>query len=148
MISKNSSCDEVSTFLKIRLKFSQESIDELQLNGETLYELDEEEINGFNISPEEKANLKNYLKEAKTSEKKDIKITMESNQEEVANFLKQVFGLPENIIQELSLIGENFFNLKDEEIDEFEISDEQKNIWKNYLKNNNSENEIHITEKF
>lgn len=61
--------------------------------------------------------------------------------------MKEILEIPEGIIDELSLNGEAFFSLKDDEIDEFEISDEQKTEFKNYLKSRASEEETIITDE-
>ena len=147
IITRESKAEDVANFLKAKLKFSKESIDELNLNGEKLYNLQEEQINQFNISQEEKMSLKNYLKELKTNDVKKMKITKESNYEEVAIFLKLTFGISDDDIQYLGLKGDTFLTTTEEEIDDLEISEEQKTLWKNYLKEQNSKNISNITEE-
>lgn len=147
IITKKSSKEEVNNFFRYNLKLSTKSINELQLDGNKLYKLKENEINEFNLSTEEKDKLKKFLTDFKENEKKKIKITKESNIQEVANFMKEILEIPEGIIDELSLNGEAFFSLKDDEIDEFEISDEQKTEFKNYLKSRASEEETIITDE-
>lgn len=147
IITRESNAEDVANFLKAKLKFSKESIDVLNLNGEKLYNLQEEQINQFNISQEEKMSLKNYLKELKTNDVKKMKITKESNYEEVAIFLKLTFGISDDDIQYLGLKGDTFLTTTEEEIDDLEISEEQKTLWKNYLKEQNSKNISNITEE-
>ena len=61
-ISKKSSVEEVSKFLKLRFHFSQETIDKLDLDGETLFDLTDDEIDNIEgITPEQKADLKEFI---------------------------------------------------------------------------------------
>ena len=147
LITRKSSKEEVDHFLKYNLKFSKDSIDELNLDGAKLYNLKENEINEFNLSTEEKDKLKTFLNEMKENEKKKIKITPDSDFQEVAIFMKEILEIPEDTIQDLSLNGEVFFSLNEEDIDGFEISEEQKVAMKNYLKELKSEEDIIITEE-
>ena len=147
LITRNSSSEDVANFLKKRLKFSQDSIDEIQLDGETLYELDDKELDEFNISTDEKEKLKTFLKKIKSSGESQKEITKNSNVEDISNFLKQNFGISENVIQELDLDGETFFALKEEEIDEFSITEDQKNNWKNFLKKHKAQSVKDIKEE-
>ena len=64
-------------------------------------------------------SLKNYLKELKTKDVKKMKITKESNYEEVAIFLKLMFGISDDVIQDLGLKGDTFLTTTEEEIDQF-----------------------------
>ena len=135
MITGTSSLEEVSNFLKLRLKFSQESIDEIQLDGETLFALEDNEIEDFNISTEEKEKLKNCIKRLKSFEEtQKIIITKNTSSEEVADFLRKAFQIPENIIQDLQLDGEIFFTTTEDEINDLQITETQKKSWINYLK--------------
>jgi hypothetical protein len=70
LITRKSSKEEVDHFLKYSLKFSKDSIDQLNLDGAKLYNLKENEINEFNLSTEEKDKLKTFLNEMKENEKK------------------------------------------------------------------------------
>ena len=55
VISRQSSEEEVSKFLKMRLKFSTDSINNMELDGESLFDLKEEEIDQIKeITTEEK----------------------------------------------------------------------------------------------
>ena len=146
LITRKSSRDDVANFLKTRLKLSQDSINEIKLDGETLYDMEEDEVEELRVSTEEKEQLKSFLKRLKSSEEPQKTITKESGIEEVADFLNKSFGIPKNIIQELKLDGENFLNTTEDDIKEFEISEEQKNRWIKYLKELNSGNEVNIKE--
>jgi hypothetical protein len=49
-------------FLKLRFHFSQETIDKLDLDGETLFDLTDDEIDNIEgITPEQKADLKEFI---------------------------------------------------------------------------------------
>lgn len=72
MITKKSSEQEVGNFLKKKLRFSQSSIDALQLDGESFLMLEPTEVDALDeIEPEERENLKKFLSEAKLSIKGD-----------------------------------------------------------------------------
>ena len=132
IITKKSSEDEVAKFLKMRLKFSQESIDSLQLDGESLLMLGETDINETELTEEEKTNLKKYLFESK---KETNIITNKSSNTEVAKFLKENLGFKEDSIRKLDLDGESLFLFEEKDVDELEdISQEEKDKLKNFLK--------------
>lgn len=147
IITKKSSTEEVANFLKHKLKISQDSIDEIKLDGETLFELEENEVDELQILPEEKGYLKNFLKKLKSSEEPQKIITKESNNKEVADFLRETFGIPDRVIEDLGLDGETFFNTNEDEIKDFEISEEQKNNWINYLREVKTKNITDLNEK-
>ena len=154
-ISRSSSEEEVTKFLKMRLKFSQESIDKLGgIDGETFYDLKENEIDNLNeISQEEKESLKNFLKEEKTkSEKEDNKIEQEEiklerscNTEALCQFLKKKLQLSDETIEYIKseeFDGESFLTLPDEDIKSFEgISESEKEKIIVFLKEFNTEKE-------
>ena len=63
LINKKSSSEEVSKFLRLKLNFSQDSIDILGLDGESLFDLIEEDINDVTeITEKEKENLKKFIR--------------------------------------------------------------------------------------
>ena len=92
-ISRKSSSEEVSKFLKLRLKFSQNTINDLGLDGESLFDLEDYEIDDItDITPEQKENLKVFIKkqstkkeeendqkEQKSDKEEEIKISRQSN---------------------------------------------------------------------
>ena len=147
LITKKSSSDEVANFLKTKLKISQDSINEMQLDGEVFLSLEESEIEEFKIKSEEKEQLKNYIKRLKSSEQPKKTINNKSNIQEVSDFLKEAFGISEDIIKDLGLDGESFFTTTEEDIKEFDISEDQRNKWINYMKEINSINEESSKEK-
>ena len=146
-ITKKSSEEEVAKFLKMRLKFSQESIESLGLDGESLHLLEETEIDGFtDLTQEERDNLKRYLSGSKNEEEPitttNIKITDKSTTEEVSKFLKDILGFKDESIEALGLDGESLFLLTDTEIDELtEIGEEEREKLKKFLSENKSGNE-------
>ena len=63
LINEKSSSEEVSKFLRLKLNFSQDSIDILELDGESLFDLIEEDINDVTeITEKEKENLKKFIR--------------------------------------------------------------------------------------
>ena len=147
-ISRSSSEEEVSKFLKMRLKFSQESIDKLGgIDGETFYDLKENEIDNLNeISQEEKESLKNFLKEEKTKiEQEEIKLERSCNTEALCQFLKKKLQLSDETIEYIKseeFDGESFLTLPDEDIKSFEgISESEKEKIIVFLKEFNTEKE-------
>ena len=81
-ISIKSSVEEVSNFLKDRFKFSQKIIDQLELDGETLFELSDDEIDNIqDISQEQKIELKKFIKE-----QQEIKLDNNSSIEIICKF--------------------------------------------------------------
>ena len=150
MVSKDSSEEDVAKFLEMRLKFSKDSIEDLGLDGESLFMLQEDDINKSNISQEEKDKLKKFLSEGKIGEKEDkadkkeeeIKVTKTSTNEEVAKFLKVKLGFKDESIEELDLDGESLFMLNETEIDKLaDISKEEKDNLKKFLAGEKSKNE-------
>jgi len=128
-IDEESNDEEVAKFLRLKSKLSQESINSLGLDAQSLFLLDEAEIdNSAEISDKEKEGLKKSLKELK------ITVNEKSNKEEVAEFFKVKFGVSDDFIVNNDLDGESLFLITNEEIDEFEeISQEKKEKLKNIL---------------
>ena len=150
-ITRKSTEKDIAKFLEKRLSFSQTSIDALALDGESLFLLEEKEIDDFEeITPEEKESLKKFLSEEKgkneeKEEKKEaepiITITNKSSEEEVAKFLKLKLGFKDEAIEGLGLDGESLFLLSEGDIDGFtEISNEEKEKLKNFLNEEKSKN--------
>jgi len=127
LITRSSSKEDVTNFLKLKLKISQNSIDGMALDGKTLFELNENDIELLDILNEEKEKLKHYIRRLKTIEEPQKNITKESSVEEVADFLRKVFAIPKNVIDDLGLDGDTFLNTTEEDVDGFDISEEQKN---------------------
>ena len=159
-ISRKSSEQEVSMFLKLRLKFSQDSINNMELDGETFFDLKDEEIDKLNdITPEEKITLKNYLKQCSSEikeEKKEeeIKLTKKSNTDDLCKFLEKNLHLPREsikIFEEQEFDGELFLEQTEKEVKNFEgISDSDKEkiiLFLNENKNKENGEEFKIDNK-
>ena len=144
IISQQSTEEEVAKYFKEKLNFSSQTIENLSLDGETLFCLEESEIDKIEeMNEDEKLKLKNLLIELKgnsqQTEKPEIKITKESQKEEVNQFLKEQLKLSEKAIESLELDGEALFDLEESDIDGAEeLCQEEKERLKNFL---NSEKE-------
>ena len=141
LITKKSSEQDVSKFLKIKLKFSQDSIDDLCLDGGTLFELTDTDIDtNEKMNEEEKKNLKTFLRESTLKiQEQDIKITDDSSIDDIYKYLQIKLGFSENsikIMKEAELAPSDFFILTDENIDGDleELSDTEKEKLKDFLK--------------
>ena len=159
-VSRQSSEEEVSKFLKMRLKFSQDSINNLELDGETLFDLKDEDIDKYSnlnkITLEEKENLKKFLKEefSKTEEEPEIKLSIESSNEDISKFLKTKLSFSEEAvtsIQEQDLDAETFLALTEKDINKIEgLSDSEKeklNIFLTEYRNEKEGDELKIDNK-
>ena len=118
VITKESKKEDVAKFLKIKLGFSEKSIEFLGLDGRGLFSLKENDIQKEeHLTQEEKEKILNFLiRNKKEYKDSDIKLTKESTNEEVTNFLKIKLGFSEQIIESLRLDGNSLFSLKEEEI--------------------------------
>ena len=143
IITKESGPDDVAKFLRKKLKFSENAIEALQLEGKDLFLLEEKEIDGVDeLSEEEKIKLKNYLKVLKEQkeehEEKELRITKDSTKDEVINFLKKKLKLSDKAIKALDPDADNLFILEDTDIDgENDLTEEEKTNLKNYIKEQN-----------
>ena len=146
-ITKNSTEQDVAEFLKIKLKFSQDSIDLLGFDAETFLDLKIEDIDSYDtLKEEERKNLKKYLsgelnfEEEKYKSEPDIIITNESNEKEVSTFLEKKFGFKNEVIEEFKgYEGRDLLSLTDEVIEGFEfLTLEEKNKIKEFIKDYNS----------
>ena len=126
--------------MKNKFNLSKEVIEILDLDGEVFFLLEEDDINDIDeLSEQEKAKIKNYLKElkekSKESKNSEIIITKESTKEEVSYFLKNKFNFSQKAIESLELDGEILFSLEENDIhDVDELNEEEKIKFKNYLK--------------
>ena len=143
IIGKESSAEQVAKYLKEKLKISDTGIESLALDGDSLFNLEETDIDeADDLTQEEKDILKKFIKELKEKEpKKEIKITRESDKNEVSIFLKEKLKLSEKSIEDLELDGESLFSLKEKEIDESELTQEEKDNLKKFLKEEKEKNE-------
>ena len=134
IITKKSSEEDVAKFLKTKLHFSEDSIDALGLDGESLFLLQITEVQGLTeLQEQERENLINYLREKENENenadknKQKIIITNKSNEKEVAEFLKKELNFRDESIEALALDGESLFLFEDTEIDNLtEITPEEK----------------------
>ena len=132
IITFESSKEEVSKFLKEKLEFNDKLIKKLDLDGEILFLLDENDIKEMEDIPKEKRmSLINILN------KINYKINKESEKEEVSEFLKINLQFDNNSINNIGLDGEELFQLKEEDIDNMKIKEKEKEKLKKYLKNMN-----------
>ena len=137
-INNKSTEEEVAKYLKLKINFSDKTIKELSLDGESLFSLELKDIDDFTeINEEEKDKLKNLLIQLKRSPSEtqpepepepDIVITKDSSTEEVSKFLKIKLKFSESSIKELELDGEGLFLLDSESIDDTSITEEEKKI--------------------
>ena len=128
ILNESSTEEEVSKYLRLKLKLSQESIDALGLDASSLFLLKYADVDEMTeLKDDEKERLKTLIKELKTQS--NITINNTSTKEEVAKFLKSKLNFSEKSINELDLDGEALFILELKDIDEFtEISQEEKDI--------------------
>ena len=150
IINQNSSNEEVSIFLRKKSGLSQEIIDNLKLDAESLLLLEEDDIDDYEgLNDEEKNNLKNALKENKqklknineknTNENEnkiepEIKITKKSTEEETSNFLHKKLNLSLESINKLELDGASLFLLEFEDIEDYsDITQKEKEALKEFL---------------
>ena len=162
-ITKESSQDEISKYFKEILNLSDSAINALELDGESLFSLEDSDIDGVDeLTKEEKEKLKNFLKEIKEKNQNsqespqeiEIILTNESKKEEVDKYLKEKLKLSDKAIEALELDGETLFSLEESDIDQTDdLSQEEKDILKNFIKElkdknqKNKEPEIIITNK-
>jgi len=156
-ISPESDEEEVSKYLKEKLNFSDKSIENLGLDGETLFSLKESDLEGYELTIEELENIKNFIKKINKQNEKGnddlkeniskIKINKNSNNEEVKNFLENELKFSDNSMELLKdFDGDYLFSLKESEINDSELSDEEKKVLLKFL--NEDENRIkNIEEK-
>ena len=140
LITKESSEEEVSKYLKEKLNISDTAIESLGLDGESLFNLEETDIDeAEDLNQEEKTSLKNFIKElkekkeeeTKTKEETEIIIGKESSAEQVAKYLKEKLKISDTGIESLALDGDSLFNLEENDIDEADdLTQEEKDILK------------------
>lgn len=140
-ITKNSSSEEVTAFFKKCLNFSGNLNN---MDGKGLLEMNDEDINKLGLNLGQKKKIKrfiNYFKSLKIEEPENmnIKITKESNAEEVAKFLKKILKFSDQAISELELEGETLLTLEESDFEENEVlTEDEKKRLKNFLKEQNT----------
>ena len=148
-ISKKSKEKEVSEFLKLKLNFSEECIKELGLDGETLFDLTDDEIDNIKgAGQEQKEKLKLFIKGVilKTNQKEikeeKIKLNRESLLEEVIIFLKIKLNFSDEsieFIKEKGINGKILLDLNDKDIENLKgISNNEKLKLKIFLNDYNN----------
>ena len=156
-INKESSLEEVVSYLTKKLKISEEGINSIKEDlgvegGESLIFLEESDIDTGNLTDEEKVNLKNLVNELKNKEKEegkgegkedeneeDIIITKETDKDTLIKFLKNKCKISDKGInaiingQEVE-DGMSFLLLEPKDFDDVnELNDDEKNVLKNVL---------------
>ena len=134
IITNKSTEEEVSTFLKNKLGFKKESIEELDgFEGDTLLALTEAQINEFqSLSEEEKNILKesiNNINSKNTIIKKDNEIDEKSTEDELIQFIKNKLNLNEldvNALVEIDIENIPNLNLKEKNVLNNFISEKKK----------------------
>ncbi len=145
ILTRESSEEEVAKYLKKKLNFRDDAIDALALDGDSLFSLEEKDIDDADeLKQEEKDKLKKLIKELKnegTQEETEIILTRESSEEEVAKYLKKKLNFRDDAIDALALDGDSLFSLGEKDIDDAdELKPEEKDNLKkllNDLKQNN-----------
>ena len=104
---------------------------------------------GLNLGQRKK--LHKYIEFVKknSEEKPKIMLNKNSNEKEVASFLKEQFNFSDKVIENLGLDGESLYLFTEEDINEIkDLTQEQKDNFNKYLitlkneNNNNEENNI------
>ena len=133
IINKNSTQEEVSNFLRKNSKLSQEIIDELGFDAESLISATNTFIDEIeDLNEEEKENLKKSLK--KNQENLNMTINDKSTEKEVSKYLKVKLNFSNKIIDDLKLDGKMIFNLEPNYIDKLsQLNKEEKDKFKNIL---------------
>lgn len=131
IITKESSEEDVSKFLKKKIGLKEKSIEEFEgIDGETLLSLTDSEIDLLNtLTHKEKDKIKEYINNSKKG-KKGIGLNEKNIEEELLNFEKKI-NL--NELKEINI--EKIVNIENKEKDI--LNDYNKN---NYISNNNNDN--------
>jgi hypothetical protein len=162
ILTKESTFEEVCEYLKKKFKFSEKALKALEdlgiEGGESLLILEESDVDGSELTNEEKENLKNCINDLKKSEpiqEIDITLTEESDKAALTKFLKIKLDISEkginSIIDQLGVDdGESFFLLEEKDIDDDkDLNEEEKKRIKDYLNETKPkpEKEIKITKE-
>ena len=136
IIDNNSNNSQVKNFFDEYLSFKLNNND---IDGKKILNISEQEMANIGLNLGQRKKLINYINFAKSkiNEKKtNLKISRDSTQEEVSQFLKEILKFSDEAIEALDLDGISFFEFTEEDIDEMEeLNEEQKENYKNYLKN-------------
>ena len=131
-ITKESSKEEVTEYLKEVCKITEKNIKLLNLDGKTIFKLTKAKIEKYkDLSKEEKETLLKFLVdnniEIEPEPEKDIVLTKQSSKDEVAKYLKIKLKFSDKAIKSLTLNGEALFNLEEKKIKKNDnLEDEEK----------------------
>ena len=125
-LTKESTKEEVTQFFVKKFNFSEDKMRELDLDGESLFLLEITDIDKLEITNEEKEKFKQYLIEIIKKPELELKITYESNKNDIANFLIKKINLKKDIAEKLDLDGETLLLLDEKDINEINILSEQE----------------------
>ena len=130
-ITMDSSEEKVKLFLERYINFKSSNND-INLNGKSLLELDEEQMKSKGMNIGQRRKLEKYIKDFKALKIVQPKIeykliTEASNEEEVADYLRFELKLSEKSLEELeSTNGKLLFSFKESKINEMPIIEEDK----------------------
>ena len=136
IITEISDQEEIKTFFNNCLNFKK---DLNGLNGKDLIGLDEQKMKKLGLNLGQRFKLKKYINYFKTLNidivsKGKYEITKNSTEAEVAEFLKMKLNFSKESIDSLGLDGDDFIQLKIEDIDNFnELKEEEREKLKKYL---------------
>ena len=163
IFTKESTEEEITKYLKEKLNFRDSAIESLGLDGDSLFTIEEKDIDELEeLNQEEKNNLKQLIKKLKekslgqetkqeTKEEKPLLLRRESSEIEVGKYLKEKLKINDKGIESLALDGERLFELEEMDIDRTEeLNEEEKDNLKKLikdLKENNEEPEIKISKE-
>ena len=131
-ITKESSKEEVTEYLKEVCKITEKNIKLLNLDGKTIFKLTKAKIEQYkDLSKEEKETLLKFLVdnniEIEPEPEKDIVLTKQSSKDEVAKYLKIKLKFSDKAIKSLTLNGAALFNLEEKKIKKNDnLKDEEK----------------------
>ncbi len=129
-ITKESNEKEVNEFLKNELNLSDKTIEETALDAQVLFELTEEDVNGYSdlMKPEEYEMLKKFIKKRdEIMKKNEIKITKNSSKDDISKFIKEKL--------DIDIYNQDYSNQIISVVDECDnMTKEEKEIIKNFIK--------------
>ena len=127
-ISFNSCSGEVEQFIGKYLDFNGYLNN---LNGQALFELNEENMEKLGMKLGQRKRLIKYINSLKT--KKDQELTINSSKEEVAKFLFEQLNLSKKTVDKLSMPGEELFSIKYDNIKDMNIPESDKDILTKFI---------------
>ena len=125
-LTEKSTEEEVTEFFVKKLNFSEDTMEQLGLDGESLFLLKITDIDDLNISDKEKEIFKEYLNKIIKKPEPELKITYDSNKNDIANFLIKKINLKKDTVEKLDLDGETLLLLDEKDINEINILSKQE----------------------